>query len=131
MKEEFLEEMGRPVHRRNPWIKGAPPKEAGDTREVEGVVFLLHTKGSSLQKVVQKADDQVTKALAMPRTKYVAKGGTTLKYLLVKKDPWFKMKGGCGRSTCHIYISQGGKGTSRRRQNVCYKIECARESEGE
>ena len=90
------------------------------------------TKGSSLQKVVQKADDQVTKALAMPRTKYVEKGGTTLKYLLVKKDPWFKMKGGCGRSTCHICISQGGKGTSCRRENVCYKIECAicaRESE--
>lgn len=74
VKEEFLKEMGRPVHRRKPWIKGAPPKEAGDTREVEGVVFLLHTEGSSLQKVMQKAEDQVTKALVMSRTKYVEKG---------------------------------------------------------
>ena len=54
VKEEFLEEMGRPVHRRNPWIKGAPPKEAGDIREVEGVVFLLHTKGSRLNKGREK-----------------------------------------------------------------------------
>ena len=132
VKEDFLEGMGRPIHRRNPWRKGAPPKEAGDTREVEGVVFLPHTKGSSLQKVIQRADDQVTKALGMPRTKYVEKGGTTLKDLLVKKDPWFKLGGGCGRSTCHICISQGGKGTSCRRESVCYEIEsaiCAKENE--
>ena len=83
-----------------------------DTREIEGVTFLPHTKGSSLQKVLQKANDLVTKALGMPRTRYVEKGGLTLKDLLVRKDPWYRLGGGCGHPTCHICMSKGGKGTS-------------------
>ena len=91
---------------------------------MEGVVFLPHTSNSGLQRVIQKADDQVTQALGMPRTRYVEKGGTTIKDLLVKKDPWYKLGGGCGRTTCHICMSQGGKGTSCRKEGVCYEIEC-------
>ena len=88
------------------------------------MTFLPHTRNSNLQKVIQKADDQVTKALGMPRTKYMEKGGTTLKDLLVRKDPWYKLEGGCGQPSCHICLSQGGKGTSCRREGVCYMIEC-------
>ena len=86
--------MGRPITGRNPWRKEHPKGGNRDSREVEGVTFLPHTRNSNLQKVIQKADDQVTKALGMPRTKYVEKGGTTLKDLLVRKDPWYKLEGG-------------------------------------
>ena len=71
LSQENLEEMGRPITRRNPWRKEQPRGGNRDSREVEGVTFLPHTRNSNLQKVIQKADDQVTKALGMPRTKYV------------------------------------------------------------
>ena len=60
----------------------------------------------------------------MPRTRYVEGAGTSMKDLLVKKNPWQELKGGCGRASCHICLSQGGKGSSCRREGVCYKLEC-------
>ena len=88
------------------------------------MIFLPHTSESDLQRLLQKTDDEVTKALKMPRTRYVEKAGVTLKDLLVKKNPWYSLGGGCGRPSCHICLSQGGKGTSCRREATCYKIEC-------
>ena len=88
------------------------------------MIFLPHTAGSELQKLLQQTDDEVTKALGMPRTRYIEKGGSTLKDLLVRKDPWYRLGGGCGRTSCHICHHQGGKGTSCRREAVCYRIEC-------
>ena len=127
-----LEEMGRPTVRRNPWRKGGHTGgDNSDTREVENVTFLPHTGGSSLQKLLQRTDDKVTRALGMPRTRYIEKGGLTLKDLLVRKDPWFAIKGGCDRPTCHICKSQGGKGTSCRREGACYRIDCVKCEKGE
>ena len=121
--QDEAEEMGRPILRRNPWRKEAP-KGGRDDREIEGVIFIPHTSNSNLQRVLQQTDDLVTRALGMPRTRYVERGGLTIKDLLVRKNPWFRLGGGCGRPTCHVCQSQGGKGTTCRREGTCYQIEC-------
>ena len=123
-KEDTLEEMEPKTTRRSPWRKKGPQKEEGDTREIEGVIFLPHTTNSALQRVLQATDDKVTKALGMPRTRYVEKGGLTYRDILVRKNPWFRLGGGCGRPSCHICISQGGKGTTCRREGAVYRVEC-------
>ena len=76
--------------RKSPWRKMAPPKgqrAEPDDRPVEGVVFIPHTMDSDLQRRIQKADDKVTKALKMPRTRYVERAGVTLRDTLVRKNP--------------------------------------------
>ena len=113
---------GRPG--RNPWRK-QNTEGIEDTRPVEGVIFVPHTQDSALQRRLQKADDQVTKALGMLRTRYMEGSGTSLKDLLVRKNPWFKLGGGCGRQGCHICLSQQGKGTSCRKEGACYQIVCS------
>ena len=110
--------------RKHPWRKQDPPKGPDDDRRVVGVIFVPHTADSDLQRKLQAVDNEVTRALKMPRTRYIERAGVTLKDLLVKKDPWFKLKGGCERPTCHICSSQGGKGTSCRREGTIYEIEC-------
>ena len=101
-----------------------PGEKAGEVRETEGVVFVPHTQDSSLQKALQKVDDQFTSCMKIPRTRYIERAGTTLADLLVKKNPWLELKGGCERLDCLICASSGGKGTSCRRENICYAIEC-------
>ena len=94
--------MGRLPVRRNPWRKSTPKVIQEDNREIEGVVFIPHTSDSDLQRLLQKTDDSVTSALKMPRTKYVEQAGTTLKDLLIRKNPWHRLGGGCGRPSCHL-----------------------------
>ena len=106
-----------------PWRNGTR-LASRDDREVEGVIFVPHTQSSSLQKVLQHREYRVTKAFGMRRTKYVERGGVTLKDLLVNKNPWQELNGGCGRQDCHLCLSQQGKGTSGRREGVCYRMEC-------
>ena len=99
--------------RRHPWRKQEPPGGGGgDNRPVEGVVFVPHTADSDLQRKLQKVDNDVTKAQQMPRTRYVERAGVTLRDLLVLKNPWYRLRGGCGRPSCHLCLSQKGKGTS-------------------
>ena len=88
-------------------------------------MFIPHTPDSELQRLLQKTDDQVTSALKMPRTKYIEQAGTALKDLLIRKNPWHRLGGGCGRTACHLCQSQGGKGPSCRKEGTCYKIECS------
>ena len=42
----------------------------------------------------------------------------------MRKNPWFRLGGGCGRPTCHDCQSQGAKGTTCRREGTYYQIEC-------
>ena len=62
--------------------------------------------------------------MKIPRTRYIERAGTTLADLLVKKNPWLELKGGCDRLDCLICACSGGKGISCRRENICYTIEC-------
>ena len=47
-----------------------------------------------------------------------------LSSMLVVKDPWFQLNGGCGRRTCYPCISSKGKGLSCRSESICYQIVC-------
>ena len=109
--------------RRHPWSNGEKPAPKDD-RDVEGVIIIPHTHSSSLQKSMQARDDAVTKALGMPRTRYVERGGVTLKDMLVNKNPWQQLNEGCNRSNCHLCSCQKGGGISCRREGVCYRLEC-------
>ena len=116
--------MGRLPVRRNSWRK-EEPKVKQDEREIEEVMFIPHTSDSDLPRLLQKTNDKVTSALKIPHTKYVEQAGTALKDLLIRKNPWHRLGGGCGRPSCHLCQSQGGNGTSCRREGTCYKIECS------
>ena len=101
-----------------------PGEKIGEVRETEGVIFVPHTQNSSLQRALQKVDDEFSSCMKIPRTRYIERAGTTLADLLVKKNPWLELNGGCNRLDCLICASSGGRGTSCRRENVCYTIEC-------
>ena len=99
-------------------------RESEKVRDFDGVIFVPHTQGSSLQKTLQKIDDDFTKCHGLNRTKYVERAGTTLRDTLVCKNPWYALQGGCKRPTCHICNSNGGKGANCRKEGACYTIEC-------
>ena len=123
-KEDTLKETEPKTIKRSPWNKKGPQKEEGDTREIEGVIFLPHSTNSALQRFLQAADDKVTKAFGMPRTRYMEKGGLTYRAMLVRKNPWLRLGGGGVRPSCHICMIQEGKGTMCRREGTVYRVEC-------
>ena len=100
-----------------------PPAEQ-DSREVESVVFIPYTKGSSLRKQLQEEDDKVTKILGIPRTKYIEKAGNKISSQIIVKNPWVAIKGGCGRKLCYACKSTAGKGISCRKEGINYSITC-------
>ena len=96
-----------------------------DNRPVDVVAFLPHTHKSQLRDLIQKVDDTSTKFLKAGRTKYVERAGTSMGSILVKKDPWYQLNGGCQRPLCyHCNNSSHGKGIKCRQESVVYTIEC-------
>ena len=46
--------------------------------------------------------------------------------LLVKKNPWYQLQGGCQRVTCyHCSNSSHGKGISCRQEGIVYEVRCS------
>ena len=101
-----------------------PPLKKQDNRRVESVIFIPHTANSSLRKKLQESDDEMTRVLGMGRAKFIEEAGMKLSSMLVVKDPWFQLNGGCGRRTCYPCISSKGKGLSCRSESICYQIVC-------
>ena len=89
----------------------ASTHQGGEVRETDGVVFIPHTDGSALQRIIQVEDDKFTELMKLPRSRYVERAGMTLCDILVKKNTWYQLWGGCGRADCYICLSNGGKGT--------------------
>ena len=116
---------GKVRHRRNPkpFFPSNPPAEQ-DSREVESVVFIPFTKGSTLRKQLQDEDDKVTKILGIPRTKYIEKAGNKISSQIIVKNPWVAIKGGCGRKLCYACKLTAGKGISCRKEGINYSITC-------
>ena len=102
----------------------ASTHQGGEVRETDGVVFIPHTDGSALQRILQVEDDKFTETMRLPRSRYVERAGMTLRDILVKKNPWYQLQGGCGRADCYVCLSNGGKGTNCRREGACYSITC-------
>ena len=107
----------------NVTIPNRPPVEKDD-REVESVVFIPYTKGSTLRKSLQEEDDKVTKILGIPRTKYIENAGNKLSNQIIVKNPWVAINGGCGRKLCFTCKSTAGKGISCRKEGINYSLTC-------
>ena len=78
-------------------------KTLPDSRQVDVVVFIPHTANSSLKNLLQLTDDKITKPLNV---------GSSISSVLVKKNPWYQMNGGCQTISC-------------RQEGVVYEIKCA------
>ena len=112
----------KPKPKKNP----IPAKiDTNDSRKIKGVVFIPYTKGSTLRKAIQTADDKTSKLLGLDRTKYVERAGIKIASLLVRKNIWLELQGGCQRPKCYVCKSQHGKGISCRLENICYQITCS------
>ena len=60
--------------------------------------------------------------MGIPRTKNIEKAGRSIESIVVKKDPWFILKGGCGRNNC--YIENKGVGIKCTKESVNYSVQC-------
>ena len=114
----------RRLKKRQSGVPKHKPQHKADDREIETVIFIPHTARSSLRIALQQADDEVTKATNMGRTKYIEAAGLKLSSQLVQKNIWYSLNGGCGRQKCYVCKSSSGKGISCRREGVCYEITC-------
>ena len=117
------------------WFKIGRKKEGGDGMrrkgkraaqgkkehgEFEAPMFVPCTPGAELAKRLQKTEDSFTQGKGSRRIRMVETGGTTLKDILQKTNPW--AKDGCGRQDC--FLCKGGKGGDCMKENVCYNITC-------
>ena len=101
-------------------------KIPSDSRQVDVVVFVPHTKNSSLKNLLQLTDDRITKPLNAGKTRYIERAGSSMSSILVKKNPWYQLQGGCQRQTCyHCNNSSHGKGISCRQEGIVYELKCS------
>ena len=88
-------------------------------KEPEAVVFVAHTPGGELRKILQKNDDELAETLGTRRVKFVERGGTSLQAILCQSNPWGKKH--CNR-VCHM-CDNGDLGNCRV-ESVVYEIRC-------
>ena len=95
----------------------------GAEAEIETVMFVPHTPGGELARLLQEADDLFIKGKGIGRVRMVERGGTTLKDILCRTNPW--ATDGCGRGdSCFPCRGEGGRGGNCQREGVVYKITC-------
>ena len=74
--------------------KGGKVQRIGRTRgkdeetDIETIMFVPHTPGSALAKLLQEEDDNFRRGTKMKRIKMVERGGTTIKDILSCSNPW-------------------------------------------
>ena len=86
-------------------------------------MFVPHTPGGELAQLLQIADDNFTRGKGIGRVKMVERGGTTLKDILCKNNPWSSE--GCGRGKeCFPCSSQPGRGGKCQKEGIVYSIAC-------
>ena len=95
------------------------PEEESD---IETVLFVPHTPGGELAALIQEEDDRFRKGTRLKRMKVVERGGTTIKDILSRKNPW--AKDGCQRSDCLPCKWERGKGGNCQQENIVYRITC-------
>ena len=66
--------------------KGKFKPTGGKCSLYEGVVFVPSTPGSLLQKELQKCEDKLIRVQKIKSVKFVEKGGTTIRSLLVESN---------------------------------------------
>ena len=98
-------------------------------RETEAVVFVPCTRGSRLQKELQAVEDQYILGTKKKRLRIVERGGTKLKDLLCKANPWGDQR--CEREECFPCAGreEGKAGIDCMKENITYTIKCTKCSE--
>ena len=112
----------RPINRPKEWKRKERKKEKESkkmnwykSRGHESVIFVPCTPESRLKKIYE---EQIKKTEF--KIKVVEKGGTKMKDILHRKNPFKKMK--CDRNDCFV-CSTGGKGACDK-ENITYDIIC-------
>ena len=73
--------------------------------------------------MLQAADDKFVGGRGIGKIKMVERGGTTLKQLLCRYNPWANE--GCGRGNkCFPCKEEGGAGGNCQKEGIVYKITC-------
>ena len=80
-------------------------KEKEKEKDFTSVLFVNQTPNGVLAKKLQKVENDISK-LTGDRVKIVERGGTTLKRMLVKSNPWAGSF--CGRDNCLPCMSSDG-----------------------
>ena len=98
-------------------------KVGAEDNRIETIMFVPHTPGGELVRRLQEADDKYSKDKGIGRVKFVERGGTTLKQVLCRPNPWATE--GCGRGDlCFPCRAEGGKGGNCQKEGIVYKITC-------
>ena len=108
--------MERPQVGRRRLTRGGKMKE----KQIDTVMFVVHTPGDTLAKSLQKAEDKFVEKKPGGKVKMVSRGGSALQDILCDKNPWKKM--GCGRQDCFI-CGSGNPGGCQKEGSV-YSITC-------
>ena len=114
---------GKPKYKTNQ-VKNEGRRGKKDEREVDGVIFVPFTNKGRLKEALQQQDDDMTRVMRTPRVRYIENPGTAIKDILVEKDPWFRLAGGCSRPNCPVCYWNHGKGIRCTKEGVCYRIQC-------
>ena len=110
--------------------KNQRQSEAKKPPEIVTVMFVPQTPGGALSKRLKIVENEISK-LTGERVKIVERGGTQVKQILHKSNPW--SQGFCGRENCLPCLHGDGKQNCFEK-NVVYKIsclECADEKNGD
>ena len=86
-------------------------------------MFVPATPGGELVKQLQENEEKMKEGTSRKKIKFVERGGTTVKDMLCRNNPWGKRK--CGRDECLVCPDgKEGMGGECRREGVLYLITC-------
>ena len=108
----------------NSWVKGNGEKKRGKEEEsdIEAVLFVPHTPGGLLAKLLQEEDDRFRRGTEMKRIKMVERGGKSIKEIFATTNPW--ARDGCSREDCLPCMGERGRGGDCQKENICYRVFC-------
>ena len=95
-------------------------KQKEESPEIVTVIFVPQTPKGELAKRLQIVENKISK-LTGERVKIVERGGTQVKQILVKSNPW--SKGFCDRANCLPCLNGDGNQNCFDK-NVVYQISC-------
>ena len=94
-------------------------------KKVLALLFVPQTPGGELAKLIQKVEDKNAKMMGTDRVRVVERGGTELKEMLCKNNPFGRQK--CLREdcqVCHGKYSEGKQAGKCLEEGITYKISC-------
>ena len=109
---------------RNGGVKGRGERKKGKEEEsdIEAVLFVPHTPGGLLARLLQEEDEKFRRGTELKRIKMVERGGKTVKDILSTTNPW--AKDGCSREDCLPCMGERGRGGDCQKENICYRVVC-------